>query len=84
MSLTSCFCVTGTLFISIYKYITRLYGIYHNLLFFSRVKNLMTSGQTVIGGEMDEESNFISPTVIIDVKPTDPIMQQEVQTFISE
>jgi len=54
------------------------YGRIVNGRHFNRVKNLMTSGQTVIGGEMDEDSNFISPTVIVDVKPTDPIMQQEI------
>jgi len=45
---------------------------------FHRVKNLLTSGRIVIGGDMDESDNFISPTVIVDVKPTDPVMQQEI------
>jgi len=37
-----------------------------------------TSGEIIIGGEHDEDKCYIAPTVIDNVKPTDPIMQEEI------
>ena len=37
-----------------------------------------SSGQIVIGGEHDEQKCYIAPTVIDNVKPSDPIMQEEI------
>ena len=37
-----------------------------------------SSGQIVIGGAHDEEKCYVAPTVIDNVKPTDPIMQEEI------
>ena len=34
-----------------------------------------TSGTVVCGGETDEESRYIAPTVITDVSPNDKLMQ---------
>ena len=34
----------------------------------------------MIGGQTDESDNYIAPTIMVDVKPTDPIMQDEVCT----
>ena len=42
----------------------------------------MDCGKTVIGGDVDEKDLYISPTVMVDVKPTDPIMQTEVTTAL--
>ena len=44
------------------------------------LSNLMnsTSGEIIIGGEFDEDKCYIAPTVIDNVKPTDPIMQEEI------
>ena len=47
-------------------------------LFFSRLKGLMNSGKCVVGGQTDESENYIAPTVLTGVKPTDPIMEDEV------
>ena len=30
------------------------------------------------GGETDPSERFISPTILVDVKPTDPVMQEEI------
>ncbi|XP_009459243.1 PREDICTED: aldehyde dehydrogenase family 3 member B1-like, partial [Nipponia nippon] len=31
-----------------------------------------------IGGQTDEEERYIAPTVLVDVQPSDPIMQEEI------
>ena len=43
-----------------------------------RLKGLMNSGSIVAGGETDEESRYVAPTIIKDVKPGDPIMKEEI------
>jgi aldehyde dehydrogenase (NAD+) len=43
-----------------------------------RLSELMKCGQIVTGGIADVESRYISPTIIKDVKPGDPIMQEEI------
>ncbi|NWU55404.1 AL3B1 dehydrogenase, partial [Dromas ardeola] len=45
---------------------------------FQRLQALLCSGQVVIGGEMDEAERYIAPTVLADVQPSDPIMQEEI------
>jgi len=42
------------------------------------LKGLMNSGKSVVGGQTDESENYIAPTVLAGVKPTDPIMEDEV------
>ena len=42
----------------------------------------MGSGETVVGGVRDEKNLYISPTIMVDVKPTDPVMQHEVGLFL--
>ena len=32
----------------------------------------------VVGGQTDESDNYIAPTIMVDVRPTDAIMQEEV------
>ena len=44
----------------------------------SRLKDLMKSGQIVTGGITDSETRYVSPTVIKDVRPGDPIMREEI------
>jgi aldehyde dehydrogenase (NAD+) len=44
----------------------------------NRLKCLMNSGQIVIGGITDEQSRYVSPTVLKDVRPGDPVMQEEI------
>ena len=50
---------------------------------FRRLKKLMSSGDTVIGGEVDEDQKYIAPTVFANVSPSDPVMQEEVQNTLA-
>jgi aldehyde dehydrogenase (NAD+) len=43
-----------------------------------RISGLMQSGHILTGGKIDAENCFIAPTVIKDIRPDDPIMQEEV------
>lgn len=38
----------------------------------------MKSGTVAIGGQTDAKEKYIEPTILINVKPTDPIMQEEI------
>ena len=42
------------------------------------MKLLLSNCEIAIGGQMDEKDNYIAPTVVINVKATDPIMENEV------
>jgi len=44
------------------------------------VKSLLdsSSGKVVVGGKTDEDSNYISPTLVVDVPVTDSLMKDEV------
>ncbi len=44
----------------------------------NRLSSLMRSGKIVYGGEFDSEDCYVSPTIIKDVVPDDPIMQEEI------
>ncbi|XP_041365280.1 aldehyde dehydrogenase, dimeric NADP-preferring-like [Gigantopelta aegis] len=54
------------------------YGRIVNERHFQRVKKLMQSGTVAIGGDVKDDERFISPTVLRDVKVTDPAMQDEI------
>jgi len=55
------------------------YGRIINERHFGRVKALIEKGGTVVhGGRCDEGDKFIEPTVMTNVKPTDPVMQEEI------
>jgi len=45
----------------------------------ARLKKQLTAtdGKIVIGGVVDEDDRYVSPTVVVDVKPTSSYMQQE-------
>jgi aldehyde dehydrogenase (NAD+) len=43
-----------------------------------RFESLMKTGQIVAGGKTDIDKCYVAPTIIKDVKPEDPIMQEEV------
>lgn len=49
-------------------------------LFISRrlQKYLSGNGKVAVGGDTDASEKYISPTILADVKPTDPIMQDEI------
>lgn len=48
------------------------------ILFIRRVTNLLKSGTVAVGGKTDANERYIEPTLLIDVKPTDPVMQEEI------
>jgi acyl-CoA reductase-like NAD-dependent aldehyde dehydrogenase len=45
---------------------------------FDRLVGLLSSGRAVIGGHTDATERYIAPTVLVDVSPDSPIMQEEV------
>ena len=47
---------------------------------FDRLTSLLetSSGKTYYGGVTDAKQLYISPTILIDVQPTDPIMKEEI------
>ncbi len=45
---------------------------------FDRVKALLGSGTVVAGGQTDETRRFIAPTLLDNVSPDSPIMQEEI------
>jgi len=51
-----------------------------NARHFKRVQTLIQSsgGKVVIGGDSDEKQRYIAPTVIVDVSPSSPVMQEEI------
>ena len=54
------------------------YGKIVNKKHFNRLLSLLESGTVKIGGESKRETFQIEPTVLCDVTPEDPIMQQEI------
>jgi len=46
----------------------------------SRVKSILegTSGTVAVGGETDEKTKYIAPTLLADVQMSDSIMKDEV------
>uniref|UniRef100_A0A803W894 Aldehyde dehydrogenase domain-containing protein n=1 Tax=Ficedula albicollis TaxID=59894 RepID=A0A803W894_FICAL len=45
---------------------------------FQRLRALLGSGRVALGGQTDEAERYIAPTVLVDVQPSDPIMQEEI------
>ncbi|KAM6133716.1 LOW QUALITY PROTEIN: aldehyde dehydrogenase family 3 member B1-like [Phoenicopterus ruber ruber] len=45
---------------------------------FQRVQALLRGGRVAIGGQTDEKERYIAPTVLVDLQPSDPIMQEEI------
>uniref|UniRef100_A0A8C4Y1P8 Aldehyde dehydrogenase n=1 Tax=Gopherus evgoodei TaxID=1825980 RepID=A0A8C4Y1P8_9SAUR len=45
---------------------------------FQRIRALLGSGRVAIGGQTDERDRYIAPTVLADVQPSDPAMQEEI------
>jgi aldehyde dehydrogenase (NAD+) len=44
----------------------------------TRLASLMKTGQIITGGTTIPESNYVAPTIITEVKPEDPIMDNEI------
>ena len=45
---------------------------------FSRICGLIQGENAVVGGKVDPSLRFVEPTVLVDVKPESPIMQEEI------
>ncbi|XP_034245884.1 aldehyde dehydrogenase, dimeric NADP-preferring-like isoform X1 [Thrips palmi] len=45
---------------------------------FQRLKEYLNCGKIVVGGEVDASDRYIAPTILVDVKPTDKVMQEEI------
>ena len=45
---------------------------------FARLDAMLASGNIAIGGQTDEQDRYISPTVLVDVKASDAVMQEEI------
>jgi aldehyde dehydrogenase (NAD+) len=45
---------------------------------FLRLKAMLASGKVVVGGQTDEQQRYIAPTVLVDVKASDVVMQEEI------
>ncbi|WP_406327389.1 aldehyde dehydrogenase family protein [Streptomyces sp. NBC_00203] len=45
---------------------------------FDRLSSLLDSGRTVTGGASDRATKYIAPTVLADVDPKSPVMQEEI------
>lgn len=54
------------------------YGRIINERHFDRLTGLLDSGRTVVGGTSDRTSKYIAPTVLADVDPKAPVMQEEI------
>jgi acyl-CoA reductase-like NAD-dependent aldehyde dehydrogenase len=54
------------------------YGRVINSRNFDRLVGLLGSGKIAVGGQTDPAERYIAPTVLVDVSPDSPIMQDEV------
>nr|AEE61834.1 unknown [Dendroctonus ponderosae] len=55
-----------------------VYGRIINDQHFQRVSKLIEGHKIALGGKTDPQDRFIEPTILIDVNPDDPIMQEEI------
>ncbi|MFJ9904652.1 aldehyde dehydrogenase family protein [Streptomyces sp. NPDC101152] len=54
------------------------YGRIVNERHFDRLTGLLDSGRVVVGGDRDRTAKYIAPTVLADVDPDSPVMQEEI------
>ena len=54
------------------------YGRIVNERHFDRLSSLLDSGRAVTGGATDRAAKYIAPTVLADVDPKAPVMQEEI------
>lgn len=45
---------------------------------FARLIKFLDNGKIAVGGKSDASDRFIEPTILTDVKPSDPVMQEEI------
>jgi aldehyde dehydrogenase (NAD+) len=49
-----------------------------NTRHFERLRGYLAAGEVAIGGKVDEQAERIEPTVLVDVRPDDEVMQEEI------
>ncbi|WP_225833641.1 aldehyde dehydrogenase family protein [Streptomyces sp. NK08204] len=54
------------------------YGRIVNERHFDRLRALLGSGRVAVGGDSDRSTRYIAPTVLADVAPEAPVMQEEI------
>jgi acyl-CoA reductase-like NAD-dependent aldehyde dehydrogenase len=54
------------------------YGRIINLRHFDRLTGLLASGDIYHGGQYDRDDRYIAPTVLVNVSPDSPVMQEEI------
>jgi aldehyde dehydrogenase (NAD+) len=54
------------------------YGRIINERHFDRLSGLLDSGRVAVGGDTDRSTKYIAPTVLADVDPASPVMQEEI------
>ncbi|MGW7257613.1 aldehyde dehydrogenase family protein [Streptomyces sp. NPDC054834] len=54
------------------------YGRIVNERHFDRLSGLLDSGRAIVGGTGDRAAKYIAPTVLADVDPKSPVMQEEI------
>lgn len=54
------------------------YGRIVNERHFDRLTGLLGSGRVVVGGDSDRATKYIAPTILTDVAPEAPVMQEEI------
>ncbi|KAJ8670410.1 hypothetical protein QAD02_001669 [Eretmocerus hayati] len=45
---------------------------------YQRLVNFLSNGEVAVGGQIDPAEKFIAPTVLVNVKPSDPVMKEEI------
>lgn len=40
--------------------------------------DFLTNSEIAVGGEVDASERYIAPTILVNVKPTDPVMREEI------
>ncbi|XP_014467617.1 PREDICTED: aldehyde dehydrogenase, dimeric NADP-preferring isoform X2 [Dinoponera quadriceps] len=45
---------------------------------YQRLVDLLGNGKIIVGGNVNPADKFIEPTILVNVKPTDPVMQHEI------
>lgn len=49
-----------------------------NLLPHRRIVKFLKDGTIAVGGKVDQNDKYIEPTILVDVKPTDTVMTEEI------
>ncbi|XP_014212498.1 aldehyde dehydrogenase, dimeric NADP-preferring isoform X1 [Copidosoma floridanum] len=45
---------------------------------YQRLVNFLSNGEVALGGQVDSADKYIAPTILVNVRPTDPVMKEEI------